>query len=450
MFQKTHLYLTALLSLLCLTQTAEAIEVVAGPMVGDTGTIQSNIWLQTDQSGRVQIRYWPENQSNQMRSSKVYVTDAERFITTVVPLTGLKTGHKYFYQVLLNDKVQAFPYPLSFSTAPIGAANIQRLPEIKALIGSCYFINDPVMKLFNVEYGSGLDIFASMAKKEADLMLWMGDNVYFAPFDLSNLYNMNQRYKVYRQAPELQPLLAKMPHYATWDDHDFGPNNSDKNFWRRNESFKLFKAYWPNPRYGLLAAPGTFFNKVWGDLEFFVTDNRFYREANDHPNPMKRDFFGPEQLSWLKSSLKASKATFKLVVIASPVLNRYYSESFAKATGEYQNLMTFLEQEKIEGVVFLSGDRHHSDLTRLDRPGAYPLYNYVSSPLTSHPSESLPKLEETDSYRVPGSLITKRNFGYLRVTGPQGQRTLHLEAYDTQGKKIWLHQINQEELSYPR
>ena len=449
MFQKTKLvYSTWLLGGLLWAQNAQAIEVVAGPMIGDTDTHGTKIWVQTDQSGRVQIRYWPENQPNLMRSSGVYVTDASRFITAVVPLNGLDAGQKYFYQVILNDKVKAFTYSLSFSTAPDNAHNIKRLPEINALIGSCFFINDPVMNLFKVEYGSGLEIFESMAKKEADFVLWMGDNLYFAPFDLSNLYNMNRRYERYRQTPELQPLLAKQANFATWDDHDFGPNNSDKRFWRRDESFQLFKAYWPNPRYGLLSTPGTFFNKTWGDVEVFMTDNRFYRDANDFPDPMKRHYFGSEQLNWLKASLKASNATFKLVVIASPVLNRYYEESFIKAKGEYDNLMNFLDQEKIEGIVFLSGDRHYSDLNKLDRPNAYPFYNFVSSPLTSHPTQTLPRLEANDPQRVPGSLFKQRNFGYLRVTGLQGQRLLHLETYDTYGKKLWSYQIKQNELSY--
>lgn len=442
------------LGLLCSTwlwsNPAQAAEVTAGPMLGNTTAHSSEIWIQTDQPGRVKVRFWPHGNPQAVQESKTKVTDASRFITALIPLEYLKANQQYDYELIVNDKVQHFDYPLHLTTDPEIAANAVKLPDVKALIGSCYYLNDPVMNFFNVAYGGGLEIFQHMAKADANLMVWMGDNIYFAPFDLSNLYNMNQRYERQRQIPELQAFLAAMPHYATWDDHDFGPNNSSSNFWRKEDSYRLFKAYWANPRYGLLSTPGVFFNKRWGDAEFFFTDNRYYRDPNDFPNPDTRKYLGHEQLNWLKNALKSSTATFKFVIISSPVLDRYYSESFIRARGEFQSLLKFLDQEKINGVIFLSGDRHQSMLTKMDRPGAYPIFDYTSSPLTSQPTRVMDKDEANDSYRIPGSLLQERNYGRLYITGPRGQRVLTLEAYDTQGKKIWHYRIPQAELKYPQ
>lgn len=428
---------------------AQAQRLSAGPMLGDTTESSTQIWLQTEQATRAHIEYWPEKQPQQRQKSPVIVTSAERFLTGLIPVTGLKAGQRYNYTLFLNDQPVERPYPLSFSTAPVYRSGMRQPPEVKMLLGSCYYLNDPLMDVLNIPYGDGLEIFESMARHDDQMMLWLGDNVYFAPFDLSNLYNMNRRYARHRQLPQLQPLLAKMSHYATWDDHDFGPNNSDRHFIRAKESLALFKAYWTNPRYGLLSTPGIFFQKRWGDVEILMTDNRFHRDGNTFSDPLRRQYLGPDQMAWLKNALKASTATFKLVVVATPVLNQNYIESFALATGEYQNLMNFIAQEKIEGVVFISGDRHHSDLMKLERPGAYPLYNYTSSPLTSEPTRLLSEAEARDSRRVPGSLLRQRNYGRLHVHGPENARVLELEAYDTAGKKIWNYSIPASRLRYP-
>ncbi len=53
------------------------------------------------------------------------------------------------------------------------------------------------------------------------------------------------------------------------------------------------------------------------------------------------------------------------------------------APEERQLLLNEIAARKIEGVVFISGDRHHSELNIMQRPGAYPLYEFTSSPLTA-------------------------------------------------------------------
>ncbi|MEZ0372067.1 MAG: alkaline phosphatase, partial [Candidatus Sericytochromatia bacterium] len=334
-------------------------------------------------------------------------------------------------------------YPLGFSTVPAAGA----LRDMNFLVGSCYYLDDPLMKMLNISYGTGMEIFQSMARTGGDLMFWLGDNIYFAPFDLSSRYNMNQRYLKQRSAPELQPLLASMPQYAIWDDHDFGPNNSDRTFWGKSDTLDLFNAYWANPRSGPLSTEGTFFSKTWGDVEFFATDNRFHRDPDDDPDP-KRAFFGPEQLAWIKSRLLASKATFKVVVVGTPVLNRYYIEAMPMSPEEFNDLMGFLSSNKIPGVVFLSGDRHHTLLMKMDRPGAYPLYEYTSSPLTSNPSHGLNEQEATDPWVVPDTLVLVRNYGRLRIHGKRGERVLTIETLDAKGNLIWDYDLEQKELGY--
>jgi len=60
-----------------------------------------------------------------------------------------------------------------------------------------------------------------------------------------------------------------------------------------------------------------------------------------------------------------------------------YQKSVRKLLkGRKKRLADWLEQQRIDGVVFISGDRHFGELLKIARPGAYPLYEFTSSPLT--------------------------------------------------------------------
>lgn len=421
----------------------ESVELM-GLMLGHVGTTEAKIWVQSDEETEAFITYWPENNIQAARHTSAVALSESRFLAHTFVLEQLQPQQTYRYAVYLNQQKQT-EHNLSFRTA----APAQKTPQdLKFLVGSCYYLDDPLMKLFQYSYGAGIEIFETMAKEEANAMMWTGDNVYFAPFDLSSPYNMNQRYKKHRQHQSLKDFLVKMPHYATWDDHDFGPNNSSRRFSGANAATDIFKAYWANPRYGGITEPGIFFSQRWQDVEFIVTDNRTYRDPNNFPDPLTRSFFGSTQMDWLKSKLVGSDATFKVVVIGSPVFNRYYKESFYQAKGEFNTLMQFLEVNKIKGVVFLSGDRHHSELTKMEREGTYPLYNYVNSPLTSQPTKFLSDEETHDSWRVPGSLIRQRNYGRVAVSGAPGQRVLALETVSATGERLWNYSIPAAELGY--
>lgn len=434
----------SLLLSLSLPSAAGAAQLVSGPMVGDTTPLQSRIWIQTDGPAVFQIRYWPAGQPESSRLSPTVTTSEAQFNTGTVTLGDLQPGQAYQYQLLLDNQPVARNYPLRFSTPPLITADAESLPPMHFLVGSCYYLDDPLMKAVHVSYGTGQEIFTSMNRIGGDLMFWLGDNIYFAPFDLSNRFNMNRRYLKQRSIPELQPLLGGMPQLAIWDDHDFGPNNSNQTFGGKEDTLALFNAYWANPPGGQLSSEGTFFSKTWGDVEFIATDDRFHRDPDDDPNP-NHSFFGQAQLKWIESRLQASQATFKIVVVGTPTLNRHYIEALPQAQGEYQDLMGFLERQHISGVVFLTGDLHYAMLMKMPRPGSYPLYEFTSSPLTSNPPQLSDK-EKSDDWIVPGTLYINRNFGRISVTGPRGRRVLTLETYNTQGERVWEHRIPQQEL----
>ena len=79
-------------------------------------------------------------------------------------------------------------------------------------------------------------------------------------------------------------------------------------------------------------------------------------------------------------------------------------------------LMEFLNRKKINGVLFLTGDRHHSEIVKADRPGNYDLYDITVSPFTSGVSRVRGD-EINNPARVSGSLVEERNYAKIQVDG---------------------------------
>jgi alkaline phosphatase D len=280
-------------------------------------------------------------------------------------------------------------------------------------------------------------------------MVWMGDNVYLREADWPGEAAMRRRYAHTRATPELQPLLASVHHYATWDDHDYGADDSDRGFGGRETSQRVFRDYWPNPSYGTEEAPGVFTRFAWSDVDFFLLDDRSHRAPEDTPPGAERRMFGRAQLRWLEDALAGSQATFKVVVNGNQMITPLTAfEALAAFPDEQRQLFDFLRAARVEGVVFLSGDLHYSELLRVTPPGLYPLYEFTSSPLTAGLSR---RRDEADNpARVPGTWVSdQRSFGLLEVSGPAADRVLTLSAVDAAGVELWRHQIRAAELRLP-
>ncbi len=102
-------------------------------------------------------------------------------------------------------------------------------------------------------------------------------------------------------------------------------------------------------------------------------------------------------------------------------------------------------------MLFISGDRHLSELIKRVEPNLYPLYDFTSSPLTSRVATIKTKEEENNPARVPGTLVLGvRNFGIIEASGTAKNRKLTLKTVDSTGKEWWKHEISQSELTFSR
>ncbi|MDB6152200.1 MAG: hypothetical protein JWL90_653, partial [Chthoniobacteraceae bacterium] len=78
------------------------------------------------------------------------------------------------------------------------------------------------------------------------------------------------------------------------------------------------------------------------------------------PDTAEKTMFGAAQLAWLKRELLASKAVFKILANGSEWQTFGSDDSYSIYRQERDPFLAWIDEQKIEGIIFLSGDRHFS------------------------------------------------------------------------------------------
>jgi alkaline phosphatase D len=425
-----------------LAQAEEAL-LQSGPMLGYAQMREAALWVQTKQAARVKFVYYEATVATVRYETDELTTRKEDAFTAKLLATDVEPGRTYIYELFINGKNVKRPYPLQFQTLKNWLFRSDP-PTVKIALGSCAYVNEPQYDRSGRGYGSDYNIFTTIHEKRPDMMLWLGDNMYTREPDFNSRTGIMKRYTHTRSLPELQPLLGSTHHYAIWDDHDFGPNDADRSYWGKHITMEAFKLFWANPSYGVMDKPGTTTTADWGDVQFFMMDNRYHRSPNDRKTG-KRELLSDWQVEWLIDALVDSKATFKIVAIGCQVLNPLaIFENYTTYPDEWKKLMDAIEKEGIKGVIFVSGDRHFTELTKMERPGTYPLYDFTISSLTAGSNPN--SVSEKNTMRVPGTFVGEHNFAIFEVSGAFKERVLKCTVYNTTGKEMWTHSIKGSEL----
>ncbi|HEX8298512.1 MAG TPA: alkaline phosphatase D family protein [Rubricoccaceae bacterium] len=429
----------------------------AGPMLADVTMREATVWVQTTAPALVRLVVQAEPAAGAPLAVAPDTTAAVATApdgTASLRLSGLAPGTRYTYRVLVDGRAVPQTVATGLTTQPLWQYRTDP-PTVTVAIGSCFYDNDEFGRP-GTPYGGDTGIFRTIAGLQPDAMVWLGDNVYLRETDWWSAEGIAYRYAHARATPDLQPLLAAAPHYAAWDDHDYGPNDSDRSYIHKGAALDTFRRYWPNPTYGLPGTPGAFTQFQIGDAEFFLLDDRSFRTPNGTPDVAQQQMLGSVQYQWLVEALTASRAPFKVVAMGGQIVNPApIFETYANVAGqERAALFAALAERRIDGVVFLSGDRHHAELQRLERPGTYPLYDFTSSPLTAGVSDSASRdgsPERDAPTRIAGTLVnTTRNFGTLTFSGTRADRSLTMRTYDPAGAVLWEHTVRAADLTTPR
>jgi alkaline phosphatase D len=436
------LVLLASLAALALPCGAPAAPPAVSVMHGPVDQSLFSLWVQTPAAARVAVEFHSETAPAQMRRLERATVEDDDFVA-VLRLANLEPGTAYRYRLTVDGAEAGGG---RFRTRALWQYRTDP-PEATLAIGSCAYLNDGRFDRPGMPWGAEYGIFDAIAAKNPDAMLWLGDNVYFREPEWTSLEGMSARYRFHRELPELAGLWRGTHHYATWDDHDFGPNDADGSFIHKGAALQAFRRYWPNPSHGLPEVPGVFTQFALADAEVFVLDDRWYRHPNEYPKVPAKRLYGAQQMEWLKQALLSSRATFRIVAGGTQFWNRASRfESFQNYPDEARELLDWITERRIPGVVFVSGDRHFSQLLRLERGGTYPLFEFTSSPLTGGVATNPGDNERANPDLVDGTLLTQRSFGLVRLTGPKAARVLALEAYDAAGRLLWKREFKASEL----
>lgn len=417
-------------------------------MLGHTDMREAKIWVQTTLPATVSIRYRIKGAQAWFVTAPLTTNTSDACVATLIA-DSVEPGNTYEYQVLINNKAVTIPYKTEFKTQPIWKWRGNNLPSYTMAVGSCLYVNQPGYERFDKDgiergYGSEYETITSLANAKPDVMIWMGDNVYMREPDWNSRSGILKRFSHTRAMRELQPLLATAANYATWDDHDFGPDNSNRGWWGKETSLEVHKLFWPNPSYGTTQVPGVYTSFDVLDVQVILLDDRYYRKP-EHLSGEPDGVLGAQQVQWLIDVLASSRATFKLIVTGSQfITSDTTKEAYIHHPNERQAIIDQITSNNITGVMFLSGDVHAAELSRLDREHSYPLYDFTSSSLTAGSNKNI--ANQHNNYRVPNTAYGGHNFGLITVSGVRGNRMLTLRCMDKDGNEVWKHEISEAEL----
>ncbi|KXK63347.1 hypothetical protein AWW66_03270 [Micromonospora rosaria] len=102
-------------------------------------------------------------------------------------------------------------------------------------------------------------------------------------------------------------LYRNVPLVYTYDDHDYGPNDSDRTAAGRENVQRVYRERVPH--YPLPAEDGIFHAFQVGRVLFVVADSRSDRDPNADPDGPSKSMLGSAQMAWLEQLLRGSDAS---------------------------------------------------------------------------------------------------------------------------------------------
>jgi alkaline phosphatase D len=218
------------------------------------------------------------------------------------------------------------------------------------------------------------------ARHDYDLFVHLGDQAYM---DL--VYAAGGQYDQYLQAwptylgsVGMKRVYAKAGMYCTMDDHDVADNNliellslSKNRLQPIRNGRSAFSTVMPLPEQGPMVRLWNSYR--WGNvLELILLDTRYERGSLS-----SGEFLSGEQMAFLQRTLLASPCHFKVIAGSVPMTDMPGVFDFPSIRHDrweaYQRdreqLLTCINENKLENVWFLTGDLHLNFVSRLNARG---------------------------------------------------------------------------------
>lgn len=299
-------------------------------------------------------------------------------------------------------------------------------------------------------------IWEAIVTEKPDVFILLGDNIYA---DTEDVAEMAAKYAQLGAHPGFRKLRSACPLLATWDDHDYGRNDAGAEYPLKRASQQQLLDFFGDPADSpRRRREGVYDAHVFGPpgrrVQIILLDTRYFRSPlatgpaghagdgrlglyvpNDDP---AATILGAAQWQWLAEQL-AVPAEIRIIASSIQVVaedQRF--EKWMNLPRERERLFGLIREKQAGGVIFLSGDRHLAELSRMDAGVGYDVYDVTSSSL-NQPSRQW--YNELNRHRW-GSNYREPNFGLISIDWDAADPLLTLEIRQVDGAPAIWHPVH--------
>ena len=333
---------------------------VDGDVPGAAGVVRFE-YADNDQFNRSQLTSW-----DSARAETDYIVKAV--------LRDLKPGARCYYRVLygVDRENSQTGSTCSFRTLQ-GAAGTDPVSfvVVTGMNYSAFHGPKRIEKGPRPDRAAGYPALQTMIGMDLDFFVGTGDNVYYdgRVFRATTLPDLRRKWHEQLVQSLYVKLFHNVPTYWEKDDHDHRYNDCDRAGDRQPSSelgIATFREQVPvvDPSDPEAKTYRTF--RVNRDLQIWLVEGRDYRSPNRMPDGSDKTLWGAKQITWLKSTLLESDATFRLLISPTPLVgpdDAYKIDNHTNHKGfrhEGREFFKWVVEHDLhqQGFYTLCGDRH--------------------------------------------------------------------------------------------
>jgi len=305
-------------------------------------------------------------------------------------------------------------------------------------------------------------VLEKVVENQPDVFIYLGDNIYS---DTDNMDTLRRNYQVLGAKSEFKKLKASTPILATWDDHDYGWNDAGRHYAFKEKSKEIFLDFFGVADSTVLRHAGIYHSKLVAadtrTVQVILLDMRTFRDKvlpynGNREGDSRFDYgleyspyttadstmLGEAQWQWLEEQLQVP-ADVRIIGSSTQfgITHNGY-EAWANFPHEQQRMLEVIRKTEANGVVFISGDVHYAEISRLNAPGLYPLYDITASGITSTWDFATP-----NDNRIDGPVM-ENHFGLIRIDWKEKDPAVHCAIIDVSGKERINRTIRLSELQF--
>lgn len=260
----------------------------------------------------------------------------------VFTISGLEPDTDYFYALEIGTGLTDAPHA-HFKTFPAGVAGFS------FAFASC------------ARNGSSHPVFETIRRKKPLFFLHLGD-LHYSNIKAADERPFRAAYQAVLGSPAQSALMREVPFIYMWDDHDYGPNSSDRKSPGHRVARLIYQEYVPH--FPLEAGVGdvpVYQTFSVGRIRFIITDLRSERDPAINADGVGKSMMGAPQLRWFKEQLLQAKAEAALTFWVSTVPwigASPKTDGWSGYATERRNIANFIKGNGIKNLCILAGDAH--------------------------------------------------------------------------------------------